>query len=219
MSRISALRNRPGRTVSGLAVALAALGVAAGSGATFTSSSADTSTTFTAGLLTHTNTPSGTLVAADLGGLKPGFGTAGGNSDTADTSSTSPGYGRVVLNNNGNLAGDFTVTATETGTAYAGTSPAAATVCGGPCQPLDDALRVTISKSDSAGGGAVQLYDGLVKNLTAAKLGTADTNNAFSLAAGTTRTYAASFYLPKSATNAYQGGTARIGLAFEQVQQ
>jgi hypothetical protein len=219
MNRFAALRNRPGRTVSGLAVALAALGVAAGSGATFTSSSADTSTTFTAGLLTHTNTPSGTLVAAELGGLKPGFGTTGGNSDTADTSSTSPGYGRVVLNNNGNLAGDFTVTATETGTAYAGTNPAAATVCGGPCQPLDDALRVTITKTDSAGGGSVQLYDGLVKNLTGAKLGTADTNNAFSLAAGTTRTYAASFYLPKSAPNAFQGGTARIGLTFEQVQQ
>lgn len=219
MSRLTALRNRPGRTVGALAVSLAALGVAVGSGATFTSSSADTSTTFTAGLLTHTNTPSGTLVAADLTGVKPGFGTTGGNSETADTSSASPGYGRVVLNNNGNLGGDFTVTATETGSAYAGTSPAPAAVCGGTCQPLDDALRVTISKTDSAGGGTVALYDGLVKNLTAAKLGTADTSNAFSLAAGATRTYTASFYLPQSAPNAFQGGSARIGLAFQQVQQ
>jgi len=219
MSRLSALRPHPRRTVGTLAVSLAAFGVAVGSGATFTSSSADSSSTFTAGLLHHVNTPSGTLVAAELNNLKPGFGTTGGNTDAADTSATSPGYGRIVIDNDGNLAGDFQVTATKTASAYAGTTPAPAAVCGGACSALDGALRVVISKTDSAGGGSVKLYDGLVSGLTAAKLGTLDANNAFSLAAGAKRTYDASFYLPVSTANAFQGGSARVNLAFEQTQQ
>lgn len=219
MSRLSALRTNPRRTVGALAVSLAAFGVAVGSGATFTSSSADTSNTFTAGLLTHVNTPSGTLVAAELNNLKPGFGTTGGNTEAADVAPTSPGYGRIVLDNNGNLAGDFTVSATKTSTAYSGTSPAAATVCGGTCSALEGALRVVITKTDTAGGGAVKLYDGLVSGIPAAKLGTADTSNAFSIAAGGKRTYDAYFYLPASTPNAFQGGSARVSLAFEQVQQ
>ena len=219
MNRLTVLRRHPRRTVGALAVSLAAFGVAVGSGATFTSSSADASNTFTAGLLTHVNTPSGTLVAAELTNLKPGFGTTGGNTESAALSTSSPGYGRIVLDNNGNLAGDFRVVTAQTSTAYTGTSPAASTVCGGACSSLDGALRVAITKTDTAGGGVVKLYDGLVKDVAAAKLGTVDTSNTFTLDAGAKRTYDAYFYLPQSTPSAYQGGSARVNLAFEQTQQ
>jgi hypothetical protein len=220
MSRLDALRRRPRRTLSVLALSLAAVGVAAGSGATFTSSSTNPNNVFTAGTLHHTNTPTGDLASTTISNVKPGFGTTGGNSDTVDATTGSAGYGKVVLNNDGSLPGDFTITATESGIAYAGPTPAPAVVCGGTCSALDGALKVRVVKTDSGGGGAVTLYDGLVSALASANLGTLSTNNTFSLAAGDTRTYEAYFYLPKSTTgNAYQGGSATVNLAFSEVQQ
>lgn len=222
MSRIPALRRHPKRTISTLALALAAAAVAVGSGATFSSSSSNPSNVFTAGTLHHTNTGTGTgdLASTTISGIKPGFGTTGvGGSDTIDQSTTSAGYGKVVINNDGSLPGDFTIGATESGSAYSGASPSPASVCGGTCSALDGALKVRVTKTDSSGGGTVQLYDGLVSGLATANLGSA-TGNAFSLAAGTTRTYEAYFYLPKTTTgNAYQDGSATIGLTFSEVQQ
>jgi hypothetical protein len=214
------LRRHPRRTLSVLAMSLAAVAVAVGSGATFSSSSSNPNNVFTAGTLHHTNTGSGDLASTTISGVKPGFGTVGGNSDTVDASTGSAGYGKVVLNNDGSLPGDFTITATESGSAYSGPTPAPAAVCGGACSALDGALKVRIVKTDSAGGGAVTLYDGLVSGLGSANLGTLNTDNTFSLASSATRTYDAYFYLPKTTTgNAYQGGSATVNLAFSEVQQ
>jgi len=219
MSRIAALRSSPKRTLGVLSTALVAGAVAVGSGATFSSSSANPSNVFTSGTLHHTNTPSGDLATTTISGIKPGFGTTSGSSDTVDQSTSSAGYGKVVLNNDGSLPGDFTISATVSGSAYTGTSPAPAAVCGGTCSALDGALKVKVVKTDSAGGGAVSLYDGLVSGLAAANLGSAGANT-FSVSAGDTRTYETYFYLPKTTTgNAFQGGSATVGLAFTEVQQ
>jgi spore coat-associated protein N len=217
MSRVLVLRRYPKRTLGVLGTALAAVSVAVGSGASFTSSSSNPSNVFTSGTLHHTNTPSGDLASTTVSGIKPGFGTTGGNSDAVDQSSSSAGYGKVVINNDGSLAGDFTVGPTESGTAYSGTSPAPSAVCGGTCSALDGALKVKITETDSSGGGAVTVYDGLVSGLAAANLGSGS-GNSFTLNAGVTRTYEAYFYLPKSTGNAYQGGSATVGLAFDEAQ-
>ena len=219
MTRLARLRRNPRRTLATLGLALVATAIAVGSGATFSSSSSNPSNVFTAGTLHHSNTGSGDLASTTITNIKPGFGTTGGNSDTVDQSTSSAGYGKVVINNDGSLAGDFTITPSESGSAYSGSSPSAAAVCGGSCSALDGALKVKIVKTDSSGGGTATLYDGLVSGLGSANLGSA-TGNTFSQAAGDTRTYEASFYLPKTTTgNAYQGGSATVGLAFSEVQQ
>lgn len=219
MSRLAVMRRHPWRTLGVLAPALAASAVAIGSGATFTSSSANPNNVFTAGTLHHTNTGTGDLASTTITNIKPGFGTIGGNADAVDQSVSSAGYGKVVISNDGTLAGDFSVTPSESGAAYSGTSPSAAAVCGGPCSPLDGALKVRVVKTDSSGGGAVQLYDGLVSGFASANLGSAS-GSAFGLDAGDVRTYEAYFYLPKSTTgNVFQGGSATVNLAFSELQQ
>jgi spore coat-associated protein N len=213
MSRLAVLRRHPLRSLGGLTVALAAVGVAVGSGATFTSSSANPSTVFTAGTLHHTNTGGGVLATANITNIAPGWGTTDGSA--ADTSTGSPGYGTAQIHNDGSLPGDFTVTPSGSGAAYSGPlNPAS--VCGGTCSPLDGALRVKIDAID--GSTTTTVYDGLVSGLGAAHLGdgTVDT---FTLAPGATRTYRTSFYLPQSTGNAFQGGSATLNLAFNEAQQ
>jgi len=211
------MRRHPWRTPGVLAPALAASAVAVGSRATLTSSSSNPTNVFTAGTLHHSNTASGDLASTTISNIRPGFGTTGGNSDTVDASTSSAGYGKVVITNDGSLTGDFTISATESGAAYTGTSPTPSAVCGGTCSALDGALKVRVMKSDSSGGAAVQLYDGLVSGLPSANLG--GTGSTFSLNAADVRTYEAYFYLPKTTGNAYQGGSATVNLAFAEVQQ
>src|SRR3954454_15942675 len=214
MSRLAVLRRHPRRTLSVLVMSLAAVAVAVGSGASFSSSSTNPNNVFTAGTLHHTNTGTGDLASTTISNVKPGFGTVGGNTDSVDASTSSAGYGKVVINNDGSLPGDFTTGATESGSAYSGSAPTALAVCGGSCSALDGALKVKIDKTDSSGGGTAELYNGLVSGLAAANLGSAS-GNAFSLTAAGTRTYEAYFYLPKTTTgNAYQGGSATVNLSF-----
>ncbi|MEY2535046.1 MAG: spore coat-associated protein [bacterium] len=84
MSRLSALAARPRRTVSALAVVLAAVGVTVGSGANFTAHSANPSNTFTAGTLTIGSSQASAVLSA--ANLKPG-GTTSGTVDIQNTGS------------------------------------------------------------------------------------------------------------------------------------
>ena len=91
-SRIEVLARRPKRTLVALAVALAAIGVAVGSGATFTAQSANPGNAFTAGTLTmdNSNDAAAILTASNL---RPGDVTTG----------------TVDIENTGSLSGTFTL--------------------------------------------------------------------------------------------------------------
>jgi hypothetical protein len=213
MSRLAVLRRNPKRTIAGLTVALVAVGVAVGSGASFTSSSTNNpSTSFTAGTLKQDlGTPGGALsFNGVISDIKPGYGTVSGTGATADTAATSgPGYGAVTVTNNGSLTNKFTV-AGSVPTHAAGTD---ATACVTTCQDLQGALRVTLFKQDAGDANPVQVYDGLVSGLAAATtLGGVD--NTFTLAPTETRTYTAHFFLPSATGNPYQGGSATVNLTF-----
>jgi hypothetical protein len=84
VSRLSALAAHPRRTVSALAVVLAAVGVTVGSGANFTAHSANPSNTFTAGTLTIGSSQASAVLSA--ANLKPG-GTTSGTVDIQNTGS------------------------------------------------------------------------------------------------------------------------------------
>ena len=95
MSRIDILIQHPKRTLGVLALVLAAVGVAVGSGATFSASSANPSNTFTAGTLTMSNSAdnSAILSVGSSPGWKPGDSTSG----------------TVDIKNTGSLAGTFSL--------------------------------------------------------------------------------------------------------------
>src|SRR5215218_2573176 len=106
MTTIQGLAARPRRTVAALATALAAAGVAVGSGADFTSRSANPSNTFTAGTLSADNSRDGAAVFSPSG-MKPGG---------------APQTGTVDIANSGSLPAAFTLTrdrleSTDTGDA------------------------------------------------------------------------------------------------------
>ena len=81
------------RIIAGLGTALAAVSIAAGSGATFSSQSANPANTFTSGTFTHSNSKNGASIVTGAN-LKPG-----------DSRS-----GEVTITNTGSLAGSFTLT-------------------------------------------------------------------------------------------------------------
>jgi hypothetical protein len=91
MTRFSVIVRHPRRTLGALAMLLVAVGVAVGSGANFTASSANASNTFSAGSLSIGNSPSGAVLTAS--NLKPGD----SNSGTAD------------IQNTGTVSGDFSL--------------------------------------------------------------------------------------------------------------
>jgi spore coat-associated protein N len=89
--RLEALASKPKRTLGVLAVVLAAVGVAVGSGANFSAQTANPSNTFTAGTLTMANSQAGAILTAS--NMKPG-----------DTSN-----GTVDIENTGSLSGTFSL--------------------------------------------------------------------------------------------------------------
>jgi hypothetical protein len=100
MSRLTVLAAHPRRTLSTLALVLAAAGVTVGSGANFTASKANASNTFASGSLSIANSPTGAILTVPA--MKPG--------DTAD--------GYVDIENTGTLSGAFSLTSSnETGAA------------------------------------------------------------------------------------------------------
>jgi spore coat-associated protein N len=92
MNRMRALASRPKRTIGALALVLAAVGVAVGSGANFSAQSANPSNTFTAGTLTMSNSKDGAAILT-AGNMKPG--------DVAT--------GTVDIENTGSMAGTFSL--------------------------------------------------------------------------------------------------------------
>jgi spore coat-associated protein N len=78
------------RTIAGLATALVAVGVAVGSGATFSSESANPANTFSSGTFKHTNSKNGAAIVTGAKML-PG-----------DSKS-----GQVTITNTGDVAGEF----------------------------------------------------------------------------------------------------------------
>jgi len=83
------------RTIAGLATALAAVGVAVGSGATFTSDSATAANTFTSGTLTQSNSKAGAAIVTGSN-MKPG-----------DVKT-----GEVTIKNTGSISGTFKLSET-----------------------------------------------------------------------------------------------------------
>ena len=90
------LAKNPRRTLGGLATILASVGLAVGSGATFTSQTANLDNTFTSGTLVHTNSKDGIAIVTGAN-LKPG-----------DVST-----GTVKIKNTGTLKGAFKLSETN----------------------------------------------------------------------------------------------------------
>jgi hypothetical protein len=90
------LAKNPRRALGGLATILASVGLAVGSGATFTSHTANLDNTFTSGSLVHTNSKDGIAIVTGSN-LKPG-----------DVST-----GTVTIKNTGTLKGSFKLTETN----------------------------------------------------------------------------------------------------------
>jgi spore coat-associated protein N len=96
MSRLEVLFSRPKRTLGVLAAVLVAVGIAIGSGATFTAQSANPGNTFASGTLTMSNSKDNVAILT-ASNMKPG-----------DTTT-----GTVDIQNTGSLAGTFTVSRTN----------------------------------------------------------------------------------------------------------
>jgi spore coat-associated protein N len=97
MSRISVILSSPRHLLGALLVALLAVGAVVGSGASFTSKSANPSNTFSAGNLAQSNSKEGVAV---LTATKMVPGAPGTN-------------GTVVITNSGDVAGTFTLSKTS----------------------------------------------------------------------------------------------------------
>lgn len=116
MTRLQALAARPRRTLGALAVVLAAVGITAGSSATFTASSANPTNTFSTGVLSMYNSKDGSavLTASDL---KPGGGYQSGTVDIQNTGTISGDFtlDRTIVTDTASLAPLLTVRVTDCG--------------------------------------------------------------------------------------------------------
>lgn len=180
MSRLSVLARRPKRTVAGLATALAAVGVAVGSGADFTSASANPSNTFSSGTLSQTNSKDGTAILS-LSAMKPG----------------STVNGSVTITNTGTLPGTFSLSKSGLLDSKTGT--------GGV--KLSDQLDLKVEDVTGAPVTPPVVYSGKVGAMGTIALdydpATAGTQQ---FAANTgERTYKFTVTLPSTTTSAYQG--------------
>src|SRR4051794_36307116 len=94
MSRIDSLIKHPKRTIGVLALVLAAVGVAIGSGADFSAQSSNPANTFTAGTLTMSNSKdNAAILTTNTSNMKPGDSTTG----------------TVDIQNTGSLSGTFSL--------------------------------------------------------------------------------------------------------------
>ena len=96
MTRIDALLAHPKRTLGALSLALAAVAVAVGSGATFSAQTTNPGNDFTSGTLTMSNSKDNAAILT-AGNMKPG--------DTAT--------GTVDIQNTGSLPGTYSLTRTN----------------------------------------------------------------------------------------------------------
>ena len=152
MNRFSVLVRHPRRTLGALAMLLVAVGVAVGSGANFTASSANASNTFSAGALSIGKSTNGAVLTAS--NLKPG-GSA---------------TGTVDIQNTGTVSGDFSL-AESTPVDSDATHPLSAKL---DLVVLDCGV-VTGTPPDCV-TGTTQVYSGKLGALTSQSLGNYATN-------------------------------------------
>ena len=203
MSRIDILIQHPKRTLGVLALVLAAVGVAVGSGATFSASSANPSNTFTAGTLTMSNSAdnSAILSVGSTPGWKPGDSTSG----------------TVDIKNTGSLSGTFSLSRsalsdTNPNDTPSGPSPAPADPMSGKIDlVIHDCGTFTVATPPSCSTGGTDVYTGTLAGLSSSQaLG--------SYAADAQHRYKFTATFNSSAGNVYQGANSTATFTWNAVQ-
>jgi len=196
MTTIQGLAARPRRTVAALATVLAAAGVAVGSGADFTSRSANPSNTFTAGTLTTDNSRDGAALF-NPSNLKPGG---------------APETGTVDIQNDGSIGAAYTLTRDQLTSTDTGESNPA---------PFASKLNLVVTdcgafSGDGApacgDGGDVTVYDGTLAAM-------ADASRLGDFSAGEKHRYVFAASLDASAGNEYQGDGSSARFVWDAVQR
>lgn len=188
MDRIHALAARPKRTLGVLVAVLAAVGIAVGSGASFTAQTANPSNTFTTGTLAMSNTLDGAAILT-ASNMKPG--------DTAQ--------GTVDIENTGSLNGTFSL------------SRSALSDSDG-ANPLSGQLDLVVkdcgdfsSGTPTCDGGDPNRYSGTLAAMTGSSaLGT--------FAAAERHRYQFTVTLNAAAGNAYQGDSSTATFQWDAAQ-
>ena len=196
MTTMQVVAARPRRTIAALAIALAAAGVAVGSGADFTSRSANPSNTFTAGTLTSDNSRDGAALFSPSN-LKPGG---------------APQTGTVDIANDGSIGATYTLTRdqlTSTDSGESNPAPFAAKLN----LVVTDCGAFSGDAAPSCGdGGDVAVYSGTLAAMDGAvRLG--------DWAAGEKHRYVFAASLDASAGNEYQGDGSSARFVWDAVQE
>jgi spore coat-associated protein N len=181
MATVQYLLQNPRRALGALAALAAAVGIAVGSGASFTATSANPSNTFAAGTLSILNSREG-LSVLTASNMRPG--------DPAAT-------GTVDVQNAGSLSGTFTL-----GKSALTNSDAA--------NPLTDVLNLVVTDCGNFSAGApvcgdaddAQKYSGTITAMGTVSMGT--------FAASEKHRYRFSVQLDGSALNVHQGDNASV---------
>lgn len=182
MSRLAIMFARPKLTLGALGTALAAVGLAVGSGADFTSSTANPANTFSSGTLTHSNSKAGSAILT-ASNLKPG-----------DTKT-----GSVTITNTGSLPGTFSLSQSNL------TNP----TLGPGGEKLSDQLDVVIKDgtttvySGKLGAMGTVALDGDTASAGTQPFGASGSGTA-------AHTYDFSVTLPSSTGNAFQGTSTSV---------
>jgi spore coat-associated protein N len=195
MTRAQALVTRPKTTLAALAVVLLAAGVAVGSGADFTSRTANPANTFTAGTLVMDNSKDAAAIFNPTD-MKPGG---------------APETGTVDIENEGSLGAAFTLTRdqlanTDTGAANPSAFAAKVNIVVTDCGAFSGATAATCGDTDDS-----EVYSGTLAAMDAvAALGdySAGEKHRYQFAAG----------LDDSAGNEYQGDSASARFVWDAAQ-
>jgi hypothetical protein len=142
LSRLAYLKQDPKRSLTALATLLAAVGIMVGSGANFTSSTANPANTFSAGILSSSNSKSGSAILTATN-MVPG----GSQSGT------------VVISNTGNVPGTFSLAESNLVDSPRGSGNEA----------LSGKLDLLVE--DVTGGGSSQVYSGKLGAMGTRSLG------------------------------------------------
>lgn len=182
MSRIAILFERPRLALAALATSLAAVGVAVGSGASFSSSSANPSNTFSSGTLSQTNSKSAAAVLT-AAAMKPGDSVTGS----------------VTIANTGTLAGTFSLSKSNL------TNP----ILGSGGETLSAQLDVVIMDgATTVYSGKIGAMGTIALDGDTATAGTQQFGASGSATA--THTYGFTVTLPSATGNAYQGTSMSV---------
>jgi hypothetical protein len=189
MSRIDVLLQHPKRTLGVLALVLVAVGVAVGSGANFSATSANPSNTFSAGTLTMSNSNDAAAILT-ASNWKPG-----------DTST-----GTVDIKNTGSLSGTFSLSRSAL-TDSDNSNPLSAKID----LVIHDCGTFTGNTAPSCSTGGTDIYTGTLAALSSSQaLGT--------YAADAQHRYKFTATFNSGAGNVYQSGTSTATFTWNAVQ-